>query len=468
MKLTMLGANHQVTGSATLLQVNGLNILIDYGMIQDESVSKEKIYTMNFKKLPIDYESLDYVVLTHSHLDHIGRVPMLDVFGFNGEILTTALTAEIMDVSLRDSANIIYKETELLNKRRKKNEVIPLYVQRNVDLILNRVKGYSYNQEIKLSDKVTLEFKPNGHIAGSAFIYITYQKTEYETIRVLFTGDTSGFREKPFTMLPNIKDLKIDILVTESTYGGVYSPKSDILKKIEDCIVDTCLNKNKTIMIPVFAISRCTEVLYYLKKIYEKNKLLEKIPIYFASKMGNQVHRLIGKPSNYEFYDDKWKNESDLFKWDKVEYIDSFDDVQSKLQNGRSKVVLSCSGMLGQGYSSYLGSIYLPTKGNNLLFCGYQAEGTEGRKVLDGNQKTITLGGKPVRIRADIDFIEGMSGHAYMNELVEMLRTVNRRKVKKIVINHGNLDRGLLLKEELKKYFDAEILIPKSGQIIKL
>lgn len=469
MRLQFLGANEEVTGSCTLVQVDGLNILVDYGLFQDSSKPIEEVYKINKRELPIHISEIDHVLITHIHADHSSKIGMLAAHGFTGSVLCTALTAELMDISLRDSAHIMDRECEQINKRRKVNKLTPLYTVRHVDMIMGSIRGYDYNQEVKLSDRVAVTFLPAGHVCGSAMIYLEYQESEHIKKRVLFSGDTSGKREKPFTMPANLEKLKIDLIISESTYGGRLHSKENPIDKLEKCVRETVYQNGKTILIPIFSIARSTEVLYLLKKIFDNNPEFEDIPIFLASPMACQSHRILGKSDSFNFYDKKWELEKDLFEWDRVSYIEDFKTVQSKLANGHRKIILASSGMVTGGYSTYLASIFLPNKGSKLLFCGYQGIGTLGRKILDKEQKTINIGGKPVKLKADIDFLEGMSSHGDFEELIDLYSDIEKKKLKKIVINHGELEQSKEFAKRLKREFPTvEIIIPKYKQIVKV
>ena len=465
----MLGANKQVTGSCTLLQVDNLNILVDYGITQDNTKSYSEIYEINNKELPVDASDIDILLVTHVHADHQNLAPLLVARGFKGSIITTALTAELMDISLRDSAYILNREAETINKKRKNNKVLPLYLARHVDMTMGMVKGYDFNYPIKISEKVSVELLPSGHIAGAASIMITYCENDFSKKRVLFTGDTSGvLRDKAFTMKPNFEKLKPTAIICESTYGDRLHSKVNPQVELEKHIRETVYEGKKTLLIPTFAIGRSTEVLHMLKKIYEENSDFESIPIFLASPMACKAHNVIGSSDSFNFYDGKWLEERDLWYWDRVTYIDNFKDVQSKLANGHPKIILASSGMIQGGYSSYLSTIFLPNKGSKILFCGYQGKLTTGDKTLNGEQKTISIDGVQVKKRADIAFLGGMSSHADQDELVELLSQVEKKKVKKIIINHGDTESSRSLAKELEKNFNSEIIIPDYKQIIKM
>jgi metallo-beta-lactamase family protein len=469
-KIQFCGAvNDEVTGSCTFVKVNRLNILIDFGMVQNNTLTYDELFKLNSKKLPVKLEDIDYVILSHFHADHLSNTGLLSDSRFKGKILCTHLTAKIMKIILTDSAYIMLKETTNINKKRKTNKVFPLYTKSDVENVMNFVQGYDFNKEIQLNDKVKLTFLPSGHVSGASMISIEYQESEYVKKRLLFTGDTSGInRSIPFTMKPNIEKMKFDFIQCESTYGNREHEDIDLEKQLENHIRETIFEKKGTLILPSFACGRCTNIIFLLKQLYDKHKEFNDIEIFLASPMSIEAHKTIGEESSFDFYDKEWLEHNDLFKWDKVRFIDSFDIVKERLINDTPKILISASGMAQAGYIKYIISKYLSNSKNKILFTGYQAIGTLGRKLLEGKQQTITLDGIQIPIKADIDILKNMSSHASCSELVDMLKTLEKKKISKICLNHGSDEAKESLREVLKKEFDCEVIIPKENQIVKI
>lgn len=467
-KYQALGGNHMVTGSCHLLDIDGFKIMIDFGTVQDNTKSPSQIYKMNARKLPIDFSEIDVVLVTHVHADHTQLLGILPSSDFSGKILTTALTAELMDINLRDGAYLHNKEIERVNKRRK-NKLTPLFTMRSVEKVLSQVRGYSFNQEIKLSDNIKVELLPAGHIPGSCMPLITV-KDGYNNKKILFTGDTSGDnRNLPFTMKPDLSKMKINTVVSESTYGNRQIEESDKVEELYNHVKETCIKNKGTLVSPVFAISRSTNMLMYLKQAYDKHEDIRKIPIYFASPMAIKSHFRIGDKNNFVFYDKEWEQFKDLWKWNKVTYIDNFEDVQRYLDNGNPKIIYSSSGMCTGGYISYILGNFLPNKRSKVLFCGYQANGSIGRKILEKKQKSVNVGGKQVRIRADVDFLGGMSSHASGDDIIDMFNKIDKKKLKNVIITHGDYEQSLGLKRKFEQNFkNINTYIPKYGQEISI
>jgi metallo-beta-lactamase family protein len=468
-KIQFIGATDEVTGSCTYIQVDGINILVDFGLIQNNELTIDQLYRLNSKELPLPMSKIDYVIILHPHFDHCSRTPILSNSEFTGKIIATTLTAKLMNLILTDSAHIMNREVTRVNKKRTVKKLSPLYTKSDVEYIMTFVQGYDFNKEIILNSKTKITLLPASHISGAAMLYLEFQESEYVKKRILITSDTSGIdRDVPFTMKPNIEKLKVDLIVSESTYGDREHDNINPEEQLEKCIRDTILDKKKTIVIPSFAMSRCTNIILMLYNLFNKYKEFQDIELYLASPMSINAHKIIGEDESFDFYDKQWSQYKDLFKWDKIQMIDDFEIVQSKLINDTPKLIISASGMCDNGFVKYIISKYLPIKDNKILISGYQANGSLGRKLIDGITKTVTIDGIAVPIKADIEMLKKMSSHASKSELVNLLKTVEKKKVKKIALVHGQQEAKESLREALKKEFDCEIIIPKENMIVKI
>jgi len=224
------------------------------------------------------------------------------------------------------------------------------------------------------------------------------------------------------------------------------------------------------LFIPCFAIHRQTEVVYMLKQIFDKNKILRNsnIPIYSAGVMSAKAHRILGNPKYKCFYDEKWQELDDVFEWEDVTHIERFKDVSEKLIDNKVKIILSSSGMLSGGYASYLASCFVNRHNVSFLFTGYQAIGSVGDKIMSQEHKTVSIQGKAYLIKANSLGKLDLSGHAGNDELIGLIQSVNQKVLKKVILIHGDDNRKELLKDQLEKVLnDKEIIIPKVGEVIK-
>lgn len=473
-RITPYHVNNSVTGSSVLVEVDGLKILCDLGMFQSQTHKVEDIYKINYNKLKIPFNDIDYIILSSSHADHccgLGIIGRKDI-DFNGKVIATELSSELIALNVRDSAHLMNKECEAYNKYHNK-DLKPLYTMEEAEESISQIRGYGYGEEIKLNDNVYFEFLPNGHLSGDGSIYITYKKSEYEKKRLLYTGDTNFGREKPFTKSWIEKYYKADCVITESTYAGKNHLKQDNFKLLEDSIINSCINQHKILFIPTFAIHRQSEVEYMLKTIWDNNKFIREsnIPIYSAGVMSNKSHRIIGNPKFKDFYDEKWQDMDEFFGWKNINRIETFKDVVEKLTDNKVKIILASSGMLCGGYANYLSSCFVPRENVNFLFSGYQAIGSIGSKIMSQNQKTVTIQGKKYIIKCNSLGKLDLSGHADNDHLIELIKSLNQKVLKKVIIIHGEDKGKQLFKEQLEniinKNKDKEIIIPKVGQVIK-
>lgn len=473
-RITPFHVNNSVTGSSVLVEVDELKILLDLGMFQSQTHKLTDVYKINYQKLKIPFDEIDYIILSSSHADHCCGIGILgrDDINFNGRVLTTEMAQELIALNIKDSAHLMENECKAYNKKYSKAELQPLYGEKEVINVLNILEGHGYGETIRLNDNVSFEFLPNGHLSGDGSIYITYRKSEYEKKRLLYTGDHNFNRRKPFTKHWIEKNYKADVVITESTYAGRNHPKEDIFKQMENIIVDVCLNKKQILFIPTFAIHRQTEVIYMLKKIFDRNELLKNsnIPIYSAGVMSGKAHRILGNPKYKEFYDEEWQNLDDIFEWDRINFIERFKDVEEKLTDNKCKIVLASSGMLTGGYSSYLTTCYVGRNNVNFLFTGYQAIGSVGNRIIEGEHKTVSIQGKPYPIRCNVVGKINLSGHAGNDQLIGLIKSLNQKVLKKVIIIHGDDDRKELLKNQLDKCLDftVDVVVPKVKEVIKV
>ena len=476
-----LNKQNEVTGSFNYLEIHVndkiTRIVIDYGATQDNTLSFSRLYNINANQPLIDFKDVQYVILSHFHNDHVGLFGRLSALEFEGRILCTQLTTELASINLRDSAHLHTKEIEKQNenKKRKKGsrqDFIPLYTSKSVEDVIEKMQGYSYYKEVHLTNDIILRFLPAGHVSGGAMIELVITEGN-NTKKLLFSGDNSGFRDIPFTKKPNFDVSNYHTVWMESTYGNRLIEEEDTVEQLYKYIKNTCVDKQGVLFIPSFAMSRSTNIAHYMKLTYEKYPELSDIPIYMASPMMVKTHRVLGKPSSFEFYDEKWLEYGDLFQWDKMNYIESFTKVQEQLITKEPKIIIASSGMLCSGYANFLMQQFLPQKNACLLLCGYCAEGTPSRVLFDGIQKTISVTddeGKKIKvpIRAEIHMLKGMSSHGSYQDMIDMLNKFEKKKLKKIIINHGNEDAKIFFKKKLEESFDSEVIISQYGDKIKI
>lgn len=468
-KIKFIGATNGVTGSSTYIEVNGLKILIDIGLQQGNLREIKETMGWNGRDLEYNPSELDYVVITHAHIDHSGCLPLLFKRGFRGEVITTVPTAKFMEISLPDSAEIMASDCEWY-RRNMKQELEPPYSIEDAKESLNWIRCYDFDTEIVLNDEVKLLLKRAGHMLGAAMPVIKY-KNKRKWKSVLFTGDTSGFTyQKPF--LPRADELgNVDMVVCESTYGDRRHKKQDFETILRDSILNTCIHNKGTLVIPVFAMQRSSEILWLLREIFMADQQFHHIPIYLDSPMACDAQRVVDEERR--FWGEKWLDRDDvltsLFEWENIQYVKDFRDSRM-LANNNVKIILSSSGMCSAGRVTNHLSTFLPDKQNKVLLCGYAAKGTvsgELRDIAEGltNRRSVSINGNRVDIRADIE-PSSFSSHADYNQLTELLKT---GKMKQVFLVHGEKEAKQEFKNHLKGHLKGvRVDIPKYNTEYKL
>lgn len=378
--------------------------------------------------------------------------------GFKGDIICTAPTIDLVELILTDSAYLQQKETERYNKTKagKKNPIYPIYGQRHVEEAMARFKGYDYDRKIKINQHVTITLKSAGHLLGACSPYIEV-KSKDDVKRVLFTGDTSADKIIKFTKTPDFKDLKVDLIVSEGTYGDRLQKENNVQKKLKANIKETCLKNNGQLMIPVFAVGRSSLVLAELFEVYKNNPSFHKIPIYLASPMAVRAHKLHGHDDSFNFYNKEFEELKYIFDWEEVNYIDDYKVFEKEILNSKPKIILSASGMISGGYSSSVASNLLPNNKNTILFCGYQGIGCAGRHILESKKgKEIKIDGKEVERYCNVDMMSS-SSHADYKALIRMYKSMRHTKIKQIILVHGNEDTLNTFKEHIEEELNSSV-----------
>ena len=467
------GGVERVTGSTHILEIKvnntTTNIMLDFGGVQEGKYTVKELFDIN--RTDLDLRNVAFAILSHGHFDHNIKFNQLKNTGFTGNVYMTDLTLQLTEHITLDGLNIHDKTVEYLNKS--KDKVKPYMDKESREYFLDSVRAYGYNKWIELTPNIRFKFIEAGHISGASMIYIEVSD-EYTKEYILYTGDTSAFRDIPFTKKPNIEKLPITQFISESTYGGQNIPQrkeKDVISDLKRIITNTCLNKKGDILIPSFAMARSTNLAYYLRKAYEKYPMFRDIPIYMVSPLMKKCHETILK--NPDFYDDKWKEEVDLLTWDKIRFVTEYKEVLALGDNKEPCIMIASSGMGDNGVNAFLLPEKIRHKSNSIVFVGYCAENTIGYKILNKEQTTVPYNVDGVKgnvnINANIENLVGMSSHACSNEIIDMLMTANINKLKNVLLVHGDEERCELFSEEVKERLsNVNVIIPKLGRNYKL
>ncbi|MBO5953503.1 MAG: MBL fold metallo-hydrolase, partial [Oscillospiraceae bacterium] len=425
---------HEVTGSCTLLEVCGKQILVDCGMEQGADIYENC-------ELPIAPGDIDAVCLTHAHIDHSGKIPALVAQGFRGPIYATEATARLCGIMLRDSAHIQESEAQWRNRKAERSggePYVPLYTMADAEQAIRQFQPYPYDRQIELFPGVQILFQDAGHLLGSASIYITMEEAG-QTETVLFSGDLGNHTR------PLIRDPKparyADYVVIESTYGDrLHGARPDYVGQLTQILQET-FDQGGNVVIPSFAIGRTQELLYLMRTIKEQGLLRghEDFAVYVDSPLAVEATRIYSC-GMLDYYDDETlallEKGIDPISFPGLKLSVTADE--SKLINfdQTPKVILSASGMCEAGRIRHHLKHNLWRGDCTILFVGYQSEGTVGRKLIEGAQE-VKLFGETIVVHARIETLAGISGHADRDMLVNWLKAMGKPP-KQVFVNHGD------------------------------
>lgn len=437
MKIKFCGATIGVTGSCHLLSTDSHRVLLDCGQFQ----GNKEMDDLNWEPFPFDPESIEAVVLSHAHIDHCGRIPLLVKRGFKGDIFCTDATADLLQVMLLDSAYIHEKDAEWQSKknaRTGKPAVEPLYTVQDAERSLKLVKPILYDQLVELNDQMKIVFNDAGHILGSAITEIWVTENN-QTSKIVFSGDL-GVNNRPILRDPK-KIKKADYLIMESTYGGRLHPENATsIDRLIHIIIDT-VKRGGSVIIPAFAVGRTQELIYELNMFYEHHpeyqEILGNLNVYIDSPMATTATEVFRK--NAQVFDEETKelilSGDNPLDFKNLVFTRSTQESQALNMNRTPKIIISASGMCEAGRIRHHLKHNLWDPKNSIVFVGYQAEGTLGRALLDG-VKEVKLFGETVIVAAEIHNLEGFSGHADQNGLLDWLGGFQKIP-KQIFLVHG-------------------------------
>ena len=473
-----------VTGSCVQVEIpeEGLSILLDFGFYQDSTKTVKEQFDINRRKRDIDLESVTHVIVSHSHLDHVGAlgILMLPETGFNGKIMCTEASQQLTMLNVKDCAFVMNQQCKMYNKANpSKKPLYPLYLEEHANELILHLRGYRYYEEVPLSPNVTMQLRPTGHLLGDASILITYKVDEWTTRRLLYTGDTNAFTDtpRPFTKQWDKEQLDVDVLIMENTYAGRVHQKQDVVEELEKVVLEHCVRNRGVLFIPAFAIARSSQIVYYLKQVWDRNPQLQKVhlPIYFVGGLANASHNKVFSNDYYKkhYMDEEWQD-TDCFKWGNIHKLEKFTELDEKLMDNKPKIVIASSGMLTGGFSTYLAQLYLGRPNVALQFCGYQGNGTVGRAVLDTRfkeKKSVRIQGRDYNVRCQIPEPLTMSGHADEVQLIKLVKSMNQNKLKHIILIHGDKEMKEVMKDKLEQVLDMDkktIHIPQLNNPIRV
>ncbi len=444
MFIKFLGATQTVTGSKYLITADKKKILIDCGLFQ----GKKELRLRNWQELPVKAPDIDYILLTHAHIDHSGYIPLLVKLGFSGKIFCTQATKDLCSILLPDSGHLHEEDARYANMKgySKHSPALPLYTKEDAEISLAFFNVIQFNKVHKINDDLTFSFHPAGHILGAASVRVSH----YD-VSLLCSGDLG--RQVDPIFYPPQKPQKSEYLLVESTYGDRLHSESSPLEQLAD-IINRTVKRGGTILIPSFAVGRAQMILYYLYKLKTKY-LIPTLPIYINSPMATNATKLFLTHNMLH----KLTAQETQAVCSTAHYVQSVKESIELDSNVFPKIIISASGMATGGRVLHHLKNLVEDHRNAIVFCGYQASGTRGEQMING-AKTIKMFGQHLPVRAEIDNLSNLSAHADYNDMLTWLGTLNSPP-RKVFITHGNYEAAKSLKEKIEDKFDWQCEIPE-------
>ncbi len=448
MNITFYGATKEVTGSKFIIETEGMRVLIECGLFQGKRKETER----KNREFPFNPEEIDFMILSHAHIDHSGNIPNLVKQGFKSDIFTTSATIDLLKYMLVDSAHIHERDVEYVNKKKKKKDeepIEPLYTVEDAKQSLTYFKQLYYHDEENRN--ITFKFFDAGHILGSAEVLILA-----EGKRLLFTGDL-GRNNLPIIRDPEVPD-KVDILIMESTYGNrLHRDIEDAEKDLEEVIKRAIKSKGK-IIIPSFAVERAQEIVYAINSLIIDERIPD-IPIYVDSPLTVNVTQVFLEHPEY-FDEEAYKmlRENHVFHYGKINYIKDVEESKALNDKEGPMIIISASGMCEHGRILHHLKNNIENDRNTVLIVGFQAKNTLGRRLVE-KEDEVNIFGEPYKRRADVKVLNEFSAHADRNDLIEFAKKVDPER---IFLVHGEEEQIESLGEALRG-FGYRVDIPESS-----
>lgn len=447
MRISFHGACREVTGSCILIESQKKKFLVDCGMFQGEDFASSR----NFNDFDFDPTAIDFVLLTHAHTDHCGRLPKLYRHGFRGKIYCTAATRDLTRLMLADSARIIATEAREVHRE-------PFYSEEDAVQVMSLFQELPYNEEINIEEGVKVKLKNSGHILGSCYFEVWLEGKKLVLAGDL--GDSSAriIRELEFSS-------GADIVFTESTYAGVsHESRDEGLEKIRRAVIN-CINNRGVLMIPIFALEKVQEILYELNNLAE-NKKIPLVPMFLDSPLAIKSTEIY-RDYQYLYDRDSMKliiSGDDLFDFPGLKFTPTAQESKQINSCPAPKVVLAGSGMCTGGRILYHLKFNLSDPNSQVLLVAYQVQGSLGRRLLRGD-KTVNIDNASVAVKAKVSVINSYSAHADHDAIINWLKKMKNPKPRHIFVIHGEEEANYILAEDITKKVKSHPIVPEYGQL---
>ena len=474
MKITFLGATRTVTGSNFLVEGAGKKFLVDCGMWQGKAEQEME----NSQEFEFNPSEIDFMLLTHAHIDHSGRIPKLYNEGFRNKVYAHKATCDLCTLMLPDSGHIQETEVEWKNKKRKRKgekPIEPIYTAEDAVRCLEIFEPVQYDQIIEITPEIHVRFNDAGHMLGSSIIEVWVKEGEKET-KAVFTGDI-GNNDIPLLSPPTMIE-DTDFLIMESTYGSRLHMKNDEKAEIFLDVVSETLDNGGTVVIPSFAVGRTQEILYEINKLKDeygddeefrrKYKTIMKAPVYVDSPLAISATEVFRE--NMELFDEETKEEimrgDNPLEFPGLKFTKTADESKALNEDPTPSIIISASGMCEVGRIKHHLKHNLWNPKSTILFVGYQAPGTLGYNIVNG-AKTVKIFGEEIAVNARIEYIEGYSGHADQELLMNCIYSYIK-KPKHIFLVHGEPESQDVLADKIEEETNIGVIIPEFGETYEL
>ena len=473
MKITFLGATKIVTGSNFLVEAAGKKFLVDCGLYQGKAELEEQ----NYREFDYNPAEIDFMLLTHAHIDHSGRIPKLYNDGFKGPIYAHKATCDLCQIMLPDSGHIQEMEAEWKNKKRiRKGQQTrgPLYTAEDALKCMEIFVPVKYDEIIQVSENIYVRFNDAGHMLGSSTIEIWAKEDGKET-KAVFSGDL-GNNDIPLLSEPTMID-NCDYLVMESTYGSRLHIRNDQKAELFLKIVSETIDNGGTVVIPSFAVGRTQEILYEINKIKENRhdeeflreyRTLMKVPVYVDSPLAISATQVFKE--NMDLFEDEVKEEMERgnnpLEFPGLKFTQTADESKALNESNEPSIIISASGMCDVGRIKHHLKHNIWNPKSTILFVGYQAPGTLGYEIVNGAKK-VTIFGEEFAVNARIEYIEGYSGHADQEWLMNFVYSFYN-KPKHIFLVHGEEESQEVLRNKILENTGIGVTIPEYGETYQL